>query len=125
MSRQTSVTPTDWELFLLKILWAHGRQTVEKIREVMRIKGYKRSDSAVRTILRIMIKKGLVHTYVIDKVTHYEAAVARKEVETKVLRHVINTLFDRDQRGFVKRALEETHSNTDALNQVHAILEGR
>ncbi len=123
MARKPSETPTDWELFLIKVLWKGVSMTVDEVREELRIQGIKRSDSALRTILRNMKEKGLVKTEIDNRVTRFQAAIQRNPMEKKIFRHIIETLFDGNQSLFVARVLDESELDAETLRKMEKIIE--
>ncbi len=122
MSRPTSQTPTDWELFLLQILWDKGASSVDDVREILRSKGLKRSDSAVRKMLQIMVDKKLVKSANKGRTAYYRPAVKRKSMEKSMFQHLIHTLFGGDEEVFLLRALDESSVTQDVVEKMKAKL---
>ncbi len=122
MSRPTSPTPTDWELVLLNILWDEGPLSVDDVRETLRTRDIKRSESAIRTVLQAMVDKGLVKGKAEGRTTFYSAALPRQRVEKKVMRHLIDTVFGGNEIGFLFRALDESKVTTDVVEEMKTML---
>lgn len=122
VGRPESETPTDWELNLLHILWKIGSSKSDDIREYLRSKGVKRSDSALRTILRIMVRKGLVNAKQVERTFYYEAAVKRNTVEKRYFRHLIKSLFKGNREEFVLRVLEESDVDANLVEKMKKTL---
>lgn len=118
MSRPELETPTDWEMNLLHILWKIGPAKSDDIREYLRSKGVKRSDSALRTILRIMVRKGLAKVNQDERTYYYEAAVKKPAVEKRFFRYLIKTLFQGDRKEFVLRVLEESDVDAELVEKM-------
>lgn len=118
MGRPELETPTDWELFLLHVLWEHGSSKVDDIREILRAQNIKRSDSALRTILRIMNTKGIVKGVVKDRTTYYEPAVTRPAMEKRFFKHLVKSLFKGNNEEFILRALDETKVTEDVVDKM-------
>jgi len=125
VGRPESETPTDWELNLLHILWKIGSSKSDDIREYLRAKGVKRSDSALRTILRIMVRKGLVHAKQVERTFYYEAAVKKPAVEKRFFRHLIKSLFKGNREEFVLRVLEEADIDADVIEKMKKTIKGQ
>ncbi len=122
MSRPASTTPTDWELVLLNILWDEGSSSVDEVREVLRSKGIKRSESAIRTVLQAMAEKGWVRGQAEGRTTYYQAAVQRQRVEKTFLQHIIYTVFGGNEMGFLFRALDESKVTPEVVEKMKEML---
>lgn len=122
MGRPASENPTDWELVLLNILWEYGQASVDDIREILRSRGIKRSDSALRTILRIMRNKGLVRGEVVERTTIYQPAVKKPAVQKKMTRHLLNTLFLGNKEEFVLHVLSEYSASPEIVAQMETMV---
>lgn len=118
MGRPEKEIPTDWELFLLQILWEHGPTKVDDIREILRSQNIKRSESSLRTILLIMQNKGLVQGIILDRITHYEPIVSRLAIEKKFFRHLVKSLFKGNQEEFLLRVMDESKVNDEVVDKM-------
>ncbi len=118
MGRPEMETPTDWELFLLHVLWEHSPAKVDDIREILRSQNIKRSESALRTILTIMQNKGLVKGVFIDRITHYEPIVTKPSIEKRYFRHLVQSLFKGNREEFILRALDESKVTEDIVSKM-------
>ena len=123
MGRPESETPTDWELNLLQILWEIGRANVDEIREHLRSAGIKRSDSSLRTILRIMVKKGLVKGDTSERTTYYTAAMKRPALEKRYFKYMVKNLFHGNQETFALRVLDEANITDDVIKKMKEIID--
>ncbi len=123
MARKKSETPTDWELFLMKQLWRLEEATVDQVRETLRKQDIKRSESALRTTLQTMTKKGLVKAKKKENATHYTATVQRNPMEKRIFSHLINTLFEGNRENFVLSALNQTDATPEILQTLKKKLE--
>lgn len=123
MNRPSSLTPTDWELNLLKILWKSKRSSVDDVRETLREQGFKRSDSAVRKMLNILVEKGLATSEMEGRTTFFTAAVRQNRLEKSMFKHLIQTLFGGDEEVFLLRALDETQATPDVVKRMKEIIQ--
>jgi predicted transcriptional regulator len=123
MGRPTSNTPTDWELFLLQTIWEIEPSSVEQIQSTLRKKGIIRSESSLRTILRIMTEKELIKGEVINKATHYTALVKRPAVERTYFHHLVENLFKGNQEKFLLRVLDETEITDEVVQKMQEKIE--
>lgn len=122
MSRPSSSTPTDWELTLLKILWNGKRCSVDDVRETLREKGFKRSDSAVRKMLNILAEKGLASVEAEGRTTYFRPVARQKGVEKGMFRHMIDALFGGDEEVFLLRAMAETKLTPEVVKKMKEIV---
>lgn len=122
MGRPASANPTDWEMVLLNILWENGTSSVDEVREILRNRGIKRSESAIRTVLQAMVEKELVKGEAEGRTTFYSAAVQRQKVEKNVLTHLIQTVFGGNEMGFLFRALDESTVTPDVVEKMKDML---
>lgn len=120
--RPASETPTDWEIRLLHLFWEEGALTVDQVREHLRSKRIKRSESALRTILKAMAEKGLLNTESKERTTYYSAAYAKPQMEKKFFSHIAKTLFHGNQQAFVLRALDESAMTPEMIDELEAII---
>lgn len=123
MNRPASPTPTDWELNLLKILWKSTRCSVDDVREALREQGHKRSDSAVRKMLNILVEKRLASSEMDGRATYYAAAVRQNRLEKSIFKHLIQTLFGGDEEVFLLRALDETQATPEVVKRMKDIIQ--
>lgn len=118
MGRPEKSTPTDWELNLLQILWDLGRVNVDDIREHLRSKGVKRSNSSLRTILRIMLVKGLVNAESINRTLFYTPAIKKPLMEKHYFRHLVKNLFRGNREVFALRVLDEAEVTEELVQKM-------
>ena len=120
--RPATATPTDWEMDLLHLFWENGSLTVDDVREILRAKKLKRSDSSIRTTLKAMVQKGLLKTELKDRVTYYAAAVKQERIEKKFFNHIIDSMFKGNQAAFILRALDESNITPEVVENLENII---
>ena len=122
MSRPITSTPTDWELKLLKILWDGKCCSVDDVREVLRNQGLKRSDSAVRKMLHILVEKGLASSEADGRTALYKPLVRQSKIEKGMLRHLIDSLFGGNEEVFLLRAMSETTVSPEIVEKMREMV---
>jgi BlaI family penicillinase repressor len=118
LAHPKSETPTEWELELLKIMWDKGKASAEDVRDALEQKGVVRSNSAVRTILRIMVDKGMLKKSMQHRTLMYEPAVKKPAMEKKIFKNLIKGLFGGNQSTFLLRALDETRLTPAVIDEI-------
>lgn len=122
MGRPTTPIPTDWEMRLLKILWKRKKASVDDVREELRELGFKRSDSAVRKMLGILVHKGFAAAEVEGRANYYRAVVRQARVEKNIFQYVAELLFGGSEQQFVLRAMDNTEVNQEIVSKMKEIV---
>lgn len=115
MVRKRSPGPTEREAEILAILWDNPGADVETIRQ--RLKDTP-SANTVRTLLGIMVERGLVED---DGKTYgrtYHARVRQDEIQRSALRRLTDTLFAGSAEEVVLRLVDEGEVNAEQLKRI-------
>ena len=91
MSRPSSDALTERESQIMNALWELGEATAEQVRESL---PDRRHDSTIRTMLRILERKGYVRHAARRRVYFYCAAVPRQKAQRRAIRSIL--------RGFLR-----------------------
>lgn len=124
MSRPRQETPTDREMEILQVLWAHGslgtRDIVERLNE-----GRSKSlaYSSVHTILSIMLKKGLLVKGAGDESHIFRPLQDKEIVEAKLIKKLKRTVFGGSTMRLVSRALSTDITSQEELEKIQALLD--
>jgi predicted transcriptional regulator len=121
MARPSSKVLTERETQLMNILWARGPSTAEIVREALSDRPH---DSTVRTLLRILKKKGYVRILERQPAI-YEAMVARSDVQRKVTRSLLARFFGGSVEALVMRLVEDEELSVEQLAQLRKSLSRR
>lgn len=106
---------------ILDILYRRGRATAA---EVMDDLGGERSNSTVRTQLRVLEQKGHVRHEVDGTRYVYLPAVPRHAARRSALRHVVDTFFDGSTEKVVAALLGDQRSVSDEeLDRIATLIE--
>ncbi len=117
MSRPPSETLTGRESEIMDILWALGAATAEQVREAL---GGSSHGSTLRTLLRILERKGYVAHDVRGKAYLYRAAVPRQKAQRRALHTMLARFFGGSAENLVFRMIEDewiTPEQLDALRE--------
>ena len=122
MSPKPLPKPTDGELAILRVLWAHGPCTVRLAHEVLnaeRETGY----TTVLKMLQIMTEKGLVSREEEGRGHVYQAALG----ESQAQRHLVTDLLDKAFQGsalkLVMSALQSKKASKTELDAIRKLLD--
>lgn len=114
--------PTEAELEILQILWAHGPQTVRDINALLsdqREVGY----TTTLKILQIMHDKGLVKRDISARSHIYAAAVDETETRGRLLDVFLDATFGGSAANMVMHALGRKQPSREELEQIRRMLD--
>jgi|HubBroStandDraft_6_1064221.scaffolds.fasta_scaffold413215_2 BlaI family penicillinase repressor len=121
MARPTTRVLTDREAQLMSILWTKGPSTAEVVREALSDRPH---DSTVRTLLRILKKKGYVRILG-QQPAAYEATVAQTDVQLKATRSLLARFFGGSVEALVMRLVEDEELTPKQLARLRKSLSRR
>lgn len=84
------VTIGDSELEVLKVLWAHGPNTVRNISSILESQGHTWAYTTVLTMLHRLRDKGVVVTEKVGNADRFEAALSRDNVVQEQLSQLMD-----------------------------------
>jgi predicted transcriptional regulator len=105
----------------MNVLWTNGPSTAEAVREALQDRPH---DSTVRTLLRILRKKGYVRIRG-QQPAVYEAAVGRADVQIKATRSLLTRFFGGSVEALVMRLVEDEELTVDQLAELRKSLSRR
>jgi BlaI family penicillinase repressor len=107
---------------IMDILFARGRATGQEIQEGL---ADKPNYSSVRTILRVLERKGYVRHFEEGLRYVYEPTVARAAASRSALQRIIRTFFDGSAKEAVAALLDPGafHLNEDELQELGRMIE--
>jgi BlaI family transcriptional regulator, penicillinase repressor len=121
MARRSAKDLTDREVQLMNVLWTKGPSTAEAVRGALQDRPH---DSTVRTLLRILKKKGYVRISG-QQPAVYEAAVPRTDVQMKATRRFLARLFGGSVEALVMRLVEDEELTVEQLAELRKSLSRR
>ncbi len=121
MARPSAKVLTDREVQLMNVLWTNGPSTAEAVREALKDRPH---DSTVRTLLRILKKKGYVRILG-QQPAVYEATVGRSDVQIKATRSLLTRFFGGSVEALVMRLVEDEELTVEQLAELRKSLSRR
>lgn len=112
--------PTEAELRILRVLWAHGPATV---REVHEAQSHKTGYTTVLKLMQIMTGKGLLERDDSRRSHVYAPLVSAEEAESQLVEDVIERVFEGSASRLVMRALEARAASPEELDAIRALLD--
>src|SRR5690349_9635714 len=106
MARPANVQPTDGELEILKVLWGVGPAELGKIRGGLGEAGRPVAASTVATMLKVMLRKGLVRREGGPRGSLWSATVSRESTASGMLGKVLDHVFDGSAGRLVAHLLD-------------------
>lgn len=122
MPRPASVHPTEVELQILRILWELGPSPVREIHA--RLEADKGTNySTTVKMLSVMLQKGLVKRDEAARPHVYRAALSREKAGRRLLRDLIEKLYDGSASSLVLQALSSGKATKAELAEVRRVLD--
>ena len=112
--------PTDAELAILRVLWAHGPSTV---REVAREMGRESAYTTILKLLQIMTEKGLVRRDESPRTHVYEAALTEGDTQQQLVTDLLEKVFDGSASKLVMQALAAKKTSRKELAEIRKLLD--
>lgn len=122
MMSSPSITPTEGELALLRVLWS--RKTAMTVREV-HAELSRSKDTAYTTVLKmltIMAEKGLVRRDESERSHTYAALYAEPVVQSSLLKELMRRAFSGSTLSLVQRALDDEGTSTEELDAIERLI---
>ncbi len=111
--------PTDAELAILRVLWAHGPSTVREVQDRLD------TDQGYTTVLKhlqLMLDKGLVTRDESGRAHVYAPAVQEADTQRRLVDDLLDRAFGGSARQLVMRALATEDVTRDELDQIRDLL---
>lgn len=114
--------PTPAELAILNVLWAGGPATVRQIHESLE-RDTPVAYTTTLKLLQIMHAKGLVTRDESSRSHVYAAAVAEAQMQTGLVRDLMERAFGGKSSALLVRALEAKPASREELEEIRALLD--
>ena len=122
MARPASRYPTELELQILKIVWRLGPLPVRQVREAL-APGRALAYTSVMTIMNIMVEKGYLSRRKEGPSFVYRPRVTEKGTSRRMLKDLVNRVFDGSAVAVVVNLLETTDVDEKVIKELRGILE--
>ena len=116
-----SPRPTEGELEILHVLWAHDGCTVREVHDVLRPNidtGY----TTTLKLLQVMHAKGLVKRDDAQRAHVYRAAVSKERTQKRFLVDLVQRVFEGSSSQLVLHALGSQHASREELREIRSLL---
>jgi predicted transcriptional regulator len=117
MPPKKSITLTEAELRLMKILWQRGESVVSDLVAAMP-EGETLAYNSVLTTVRILEQKGYVDHRQDGRAFVYRACVAEHEASRSEVRHVLNRFFGNSRERLLLSLLGDEEISPDELQRL-------
>ncbi len=111
--------PTDAELAILRVLWAHGPSTVREVQSHLD------TDQGYTTVLKhlqIMLEKELVTRDESGRAHVYAAAIAEADTQRRLVDDLLDRAFGGSAQQLVMRALSTEEVSQEELSKIRDML---
>jgi predicted transcriptional regulator len=123
MSEKVFIRPTEAELEILQMLWAHGLSSVKFLNELLNQKRLVGYTTTLKTI-QIMHEKGLVKRQRGFWKSHdYEAVVNQSEVQSQLLNEFVANTFGGSMTKLMMQALGNQAHDVSDLAEIKAFIQ--
>jgi predicted transcriptional regulator len=119
MKQRRRRTPTNAELDILRVLWAHGPSTV---RDVARVMGREAAYTTVLKLLQNMTEKGLVKRDESARTHVYQAAAPAHDTQRQLVVDLVERVFDGSAAQMVMQLLSAKKTSATELNEIRRLL---
>ena len=123
MPDDSSTTPTDRELEILKVLWDRGEASVREVYETLREAGLPIVQNTVQAFLRTMEEKGLVTHRAEGRTFVYQPVHRPEQTKQRLASRVLNRVFDGAIDQLVQSVLTAKKPTADELDRLERLLE--
>lgn len=122
MATHSSFQPTEVELQMLRILWELGPSPVREVHARLNaVKGTNYSTTV--KMLSVMLEKGLVRRDESSSPHIYRAAVSRESAGKRLVKDLIEKVYDGATLSLVLHALRSAKASPDQIAEVRRLLD--
>ncbi|MDR3639466.1 MAG: BlaI/MecI/CopY family transcriptional regulator [Isosphaeraceae bacterium] len=129
MARSISPQPTEVELQILRILWQRDGATAREVHNLLaEVEERSTTYSTTVKMLSVMLDKGLVKRDEAASPQIYRPASSQKSTQRKMLRDLIEKVYDGSALSLVMQALPSSRATAEELAAIRRMvdeLEGR
>lgn len=124
MPRPASEHPTDGELEILRVLWAHGPTSLSTLCETLR-EQREVATTTVATMLRVMSEKGLVRRQGSGRGAQWSAAVTQKKTAKNMVGKLVDHVFDGSANLLAAHLIEGGQLSSQQLDELRNLIDQR
>ena len=123
MPRKQSITLTEAELRLMRVLWDKGPSTVHQIQQAL--DGREIAYNSVLTTIRILEKKGYVKHAKDGRAHVYEPTIGQQDATRFEIRNLVSRFFSDSHEALVLNILEDQTLDAKELQRLKEMIAGR
>ena len=118
--------PTEGELAILRVLWAHGPATVRQVNAQLNDQSETRETSYTTTLklMQIMAAKKLVVRDESERTHVYRAALEPGETQTQLVSDLVHRAFGGSATALVMQALSAHPPTPEELTEIKKLITG-
>lgn len=117
MPPKHSITLTEAELRLMRLLWARGESAIADLVQALP-DDTPLAYTTVLTTVRILEKKGYVHHRQVGRAFFYTPCVAEQEARRTEIRHVLQRFFGNSRERLVLSLLGDADATPEELERM-------
>lgn len=117
----STVSLTDLQLAIVRILWQQGECTVLEVQEALAPER-KLAQTTVATILTRLEKRGIVRHQSKGRLFVYKALVTESQVRRSMVSDLTALLFDGSPAALISHLLSEKEINASDLDEVKRLI---
>jgi predicted transcriptional regulator len=121
MPPRKSITLTEAELRLMKMLWARGESAVSDLMAAMP-EGEALAYTSILTTIRILEQKGYVNHKQVGRAFFYSPCVEEHEASRSEIRHMMQRFFGNSRERLLLSLLGDDEINLDELQRLKAAI---
>lgn len=116
---------SDYELELMKIIWAHeGTAMYSLIQEELNKKGEAWTKNTIITLLSRLVDKQMLMTEKIGRRNVYKALVTETQYQASQTKSFLDKVFEGNPKGLVSTLLESKLLTEEDYNEIKEFWEG-
>lgn len=119
MNREISIAETEWQV--MEVLWKRPTQTIGEIRAALADTGW--SDSTIKTLVRRLVKKGLLAIDDSGGSFRYSAQVGEAVCKRKETRHFIDRIYHGSVKMMMANLMDESRLSEEEVAELLRIIE--
>jgi len=124
MARPISAQPTEVELQILRILWQRDGVTAREVHNLLaEVEARETTYSTTVKMLSVMLEKELVKRDETASPQIYRAAASQKFTQRKMLRDLIEKVYDGSSLSLVMQALSSSRATPEELVEIRKMVQ--
>jgi predicted transcriptional regulator len=114
--------PTDAELAILRILWAHGACTVRQVHDELSRERPSAYTTALK-MLQIMTEKGLVRRDESERTHIYQSRLTEEQTQRQLVRDLVDRAFGGSASKLVMQVLSARRATQEELGEIRRLID--